>query len=127
MVAIHAVYYNFARIHKTLRITPAMAAGLPITFGVLRKSCSWPIATCRNLASVALTRKESRKAVADEQVIKLLEEIKDLQKDHLANQKEALQNQKGALRRQKIMMGVYVLFMLALLGFLAWSSWPHAG
>jgi hypothetical protein len=28
MVAIHAVYYNFARIHKTLRITPALAAGL---------------------------------------------------------------------------------------------------
>jgi hypothetical protein len=28
MVAIHAVYYNFARIHKRLRITPAMAAGL---------------------------------------------------------------------------------------------------
>jgi len=28
MFAIHAVYYNFARIHKTLRITPAMAAGL---------------------------------------------------------------------------------------------------
>src|ERR1700733_7233267 len=28
MVAIHAVYYKFARIHKTLRITPAMAAGL---------------------------------------------------------------------------------------------------
>jgi hypothetical protein len=28
MVAIHAVYYNFARIHKTLRITPAMAADL---------------------------------------------------------------------------------------------------
>src|SRR5579872_3082799 len=28
MVAIHAVYYNFARIHKTLRITSSMAAGL---------------------------------------------------------------------------------------------------
>ena len=28
MVAIHAVHYNFARIHKTLRITPSMAAGL---------------------------------------------------------------------------------------------------
>ena len=28
MVAIHAVYYNFGRIHKTLRITPAMAASL---------------------------------------------------------------------------------------------------
>ncbi len=28
MVAIHAVYYNFARIHKMLRITPSMAVGL---------------------------------------------------------------------------------------------------
>ena len=28
MVAIHFLYYNFARIHKTLRVTPAMVAGL---------------------------------------------------------------------------------------------------
>ncbi len=28
MVAIHSVFYNYARIHKTLRITPSMAAGL---------------------------------------------------------------------------------------------------
>ena len=27
-VAIHLMHYNFARIHKTLRITPAMAAGV---------------------------------------------------------------------------------------------------
>jgi hypothetical protein len=27
-VAIHFIHYNFARIHKTLRTTPAMAAGL---------------------------------------------------------------------------------------------------
>jgi hypothetical protein len=27
-VDIHFIHYNFARIHKTLRITPAMAAGL---------------------------------------------------------------------------------------------------
>ncbi len=27
-VALHFVHYNFARIHKTLRITPAMAAGI---------------------------------------------------------------------------------------------------
>jgi hypothetical protein len=27
-VAIHFIHYNFARIHKSLRITPAMAAGL---------------------------------------------------------------------------------------------------
>lgn len=28
MVALYTVFYNFTRIHKTLRITPAMAAGL---------------------------------------------------------------------------------------------------
>lgn len=28
MVAIYAVFYNWTRIHKTLRVTPAMAAGL---------------------------------------------------------------------------------------------------
>jgi hypothetical protein len=28
MVALYTVFYSFVRIHKTLRITPAMAAGL---------------------------------------------------------------------------------------------------
>ena len=28
MVAIYAVFYNFTKIHKSLRVTPAMAAGL---------------------------------------------------------------------------------------------------
>ena len=28
MVAIYAVWYNFVRIHKSLRVTPAMAAGV---------------------------------------------------------------------------------------------------
>ena len=27
-VALHFMYYNFARIHQTLRVTPAMQAGL---------------------------------------------------------------------------------------------------
>ena len=27
-VAVHCVHYNFARVHKTLRVTPAMEAGL---------------------------------------------------------------------------------------------------
>ena len=31
MVAIYAVWYNWIRIHKTLRVTPAMAAGLTET------------------------------------------------------------------------------------------------
>src|SRR5439155_24124470 len=28
MVALYALWYNFVRIHKTLRVTPAMAAGI---------------------------------------------------------------------------------------------------
>ncbi len=27
-IALHYMYYNFAKIHKTLRVTPAMEAGL---------------------------------------------------------------------------------------------------
>jgi hypothetical protein len=47
--------------------------------------------------------------VADEQLIKILEEIRDLQKEHLASYKEAVKNQqegldlqKRAVRRQKL-------------------------
>jgi hypothetical protein len=28
MLAIHLMFYNFCRMHKTLRVTPAMEAGL---------------------------------------------------------------------------------------------------
>jgi hypothetical protein len=28
MVALHALWYNFARIHKTVRMSPAMAEGI---------------------------------------------------------------------------------------------------
>ena len=28
MVALYFMYYNFARVHQTLRVTPAMEAGL---------------------------------------------------------------------------------------------------
>jgi hypothetical protein len=28
MVALHFLYYNFGRVHKTLRVTPAMEAGV---------------------------------------------------------------------------------------------------
>ena len=27
-LALHFVYYNFARVHQTLRVTPAMEAGI---------------------------------------------------------------------------------------------------
>ncbi|MBZ5599414.1 MAG: hypothetical protein LAN83_13965 [Acidobacteriia bacterium] len=69
--------------------------------------------------------------MADEQVIKLLQEIRDLQKLHVENYKDALKNQKEAIdiqqlavRRQKITLVMVVLFVAALLGFLAWTSHP---
>ncbi len=34
-VALHLMYYNFVRIHKILRMTPAMAAGVTTKFWVL--------------------------------------------------------------------------------------------
>ena len=37
MVAIHFMHYNFARIHKSLTITPAMAAGLSDHFWSLEE------------------------------------------------------------------------------------------
>jgi hypothetical protein len=29
MVALYFMYYNFARVHQTIRVTPAMEAGIP--------------------------------------------------------------------------------------------------
>ncbi len=67
--------------------------------------------------------------MADEQVIKLLEEIRDLQKLHVENYKDALKNQqesieinKRALRRQKITSLVLGGLLLAFLILLAWFS-----
>lgn len=68
--------------------------------------------------------------MADEQVIKLLEEIRDLQKLHVENYKDAIKNQqesiemqKRALRRQKVTLIVCVALLIALWVFVAWS--PH--
>ncbi len=36
MVALYITWYNFVRQHKTLRVTPAMAAGLSKTLGAWR-------------------------------------------------------------------------------------------
>jgi CHASE3 domain sensor protein len=69
--------------------------------------------------------------MAEEQVIKLLEEIRDLQKLHVENYKDALKNQresieiqKRALRRQKITLLIAGLLLLAFLMVLAWFSHP---
>jgi hypothetical protein len=67
--------------------------------------------------------------LAEEQVVKLLEEIRDLQKLHVENYKDALKNQKesidlqrGAVRRQKITSLVLGVILVIFLAFLAWSS-----
>jgi CHASE3 domain sensor protein len=69
--------------------------------------------------------------VADEQIIKLLEEIRDLQKLHVENYKDALKNQqeaielqKKAIRRQKISLLVIGIVLIIFLSFIAWSSYP---
>jgi TRAP-type C4-dicarboxylate transport system permease small subunit len=54
--------------------------------------------------------------VAEEQVIKLLEEIRDLQKLHVENQKQAL-------RRQKINLLVSSLLLVVFLAFMAYMGW----
>ena len=68
--------------------------------------------------------------MADDAVIKLLEEIRDLQKIHLEsykdavrNQQEAIELQKRAARRQKVSLLLFGSLLLVFLGFIAWSSY----
>ena len=37
-VALYYMHYNFCRIHRSLRVTPAMERAFPSMFGALRKS-----------------------------------------------------------------------------------------
>jgi CHASE3 domain sensor protein len=72
--------------------------------------------------------------MAEEQVIRLLEEIRDLQKLHVENYKDALKNQKEsidlqkrAVRRQKVTLIVIGLLLLIFLIVVAWSSHSSVG
>jgi hypothetical protein len=72
--------------------------------------------------------------MAEEQVIKLLEEIRDLQKLHAENYKDALKNQqesielqRRAVRRQKIISLSLGSLLFIFLAFLAWSSYSARG
>ena len=64
----------------------------------------------------------------DEDVVRLLSEIRDLQKEHLAGYKEAVANQqlsiemqRTAVRRQRVFVVVLVVFLAAILGVYAMS------
>ncbi len=75
--------------------------------------------------------------MADEQVIKLLEEIRDLQKQHMENYKLALSNQQLAIATQKqamarvrlisILIGGLILLLLLPVGWwgLTWATRCH--
>ena len=74
-------------------------------------------------------QKKTEDPVADEHVIKLLEEIRDLQKEHIASYKEAVKNQneaislqKGAVRRRKLAILVIVAAVVIMLSFTVFSS-----
>jgi flagellar biosynthesis/type III secretory pathway M-ring protein FliF/YscJ len=72
--------------------------------------------------------------MAEEQVIKLLEEIRDLQKSHVENYKEALKHQeesigiqKVAVRRQKMVFLLAGLLIVGLLVFLVLFAFSAKG
>lgn len=45
-IALHFVYYNFVRIHKTLRVTPAMKSGLIKRFMTIEDIVNLVTTTC---------------------------------------------------------------------------------
>ena len=69
--------------------------------------------------------------MSDEQVVKLLEEIRDLQKSHLesyrqavSNQDESINMQRGAARRAKIIQLIFAIFLFGIL-LLLWFARLH--
>ena len=63
-------------------------------------------------------KKGTEESVADEQVIKLLEEIRDLQKAHLENQGRALRRQKTNL----LLSGLFLVVFLSFMAYVGWSA-----
>jgi hypothetical protein len=67
--------------------------------------------------------------MAEQDVVQLLEQIRDLQKQHVENYKDALRNQeaslvlqRAAVRRQRIMLFVLAIFLIAVFAFLLYSE-----
>jgi hypothetical protein len=56
--ALHFAYYNFCRVHQTLRVTPAMEAGLTDHIWTLRE-----LLQSAQRSSISLTRKPACKRV----------------------------------------------------------------
>ncbi len=50
-IALHYMHYNFCRIHQTLRVTPAMEAGVATHVWTITELLS--LVDCKSVASVA--------------------------------------------------------------------------
>jgi hypothetical protein len=57
MVALHYMYYNFGRIHQTLRVTPAMEAGISNHVWSIEEICALLPAT-KTVSRTKATEKE---------------------------------------------------------------------
>jgi hypothetical protein len=57
-LALHFVWYNFCRIHKTLRVSPAMAAGLTDKLMNLEDIAELVVAAAQSRASAGHTKSE---------------------------------------------------------------------
>ena len=57
-VALHMAYYNFVRIHKTLRVTPAMAAGVSDRLWEIGDILRWSRLRMRSPENAGLTESE---------------------------------------------------------------------
>ncbi len=53
-VSLHFMYYNFVRIHQTLRVTPAMAAGITDTLWEIEDSVDCALLIHHSSSSLAL-------------------------------------------------------------------------
>jgi hypothetical protein len=72
---------------------------------------------------------EAYSAMADQEIVKLLEEIRDLQKLHVENYKNALTNQqesinlqKSAVRRSRISLLILVFFLIVMVVLTFWPA-----
>ena len=45
-IALHFVWYNFGRIHQSLRVTPAMEAGIAGRLWTMQDVLEWHLRTC---------------------------------------------------------------------------------
>ena len=55
-IAIYSMYYNFARVHQTLRVTPAMESGLPNHGWSVEEICNL-VALKKTVSNVRATEK----------------------------------------------------------------------